>query len=146
MTTLRDIRRQTELGRMHDSLTVNRYEARRSPVTRERWVTHYGWSERDAAHHGNSGSEVRVYAVYPSGERRELLPDNGKAGEFEFGYGGSGPHATALAIAVDRGVNSDVSRAELQRLVPEVFEGTGLLDRVVVIAAADVDARAYAAE
>jgi hypothetical protein len=47
------------------------------------------------------GSEVRCYVRYLDGEgERELTATEGTGG-FEFGYGGSGPHALAAAIVAD---------------------------------------------
>jgi hypothetical protein len=135
---LREIRRSTEVGRAHDALTVERYEVVRMPIAIERWHTHYGWSKEEAEKIGESSSEVRVFAVYGDGARREL--ESKHAGEFEMGYGGSGPHETARAIVADRdgGVRSP---ADLQRLVPGVFAPAGREVMTLVVKAADVDAR-----
>lgn len=140
---LRAIRRETEIGRAHDALTVERYEVQRMPITADRWHTHYGWSRDEADRFGESSLEVRVFAVYADGERRELealAPVKGQAGQFEFGYGGSGPHETARAIVADR-ENADRTAAELKQLVPEVFVPAGRDVETLVINAAAVDMR-----
>jgi hypothetical protein len=117
---LREIRRSTPVGRAHDALTVDHYDVIRGAITVERWHTHYGWSREDAERFGDGSSEVRVFAVYGDGTRRELEGD--RAGEFEFGYGGTGPHNTARAIVEDLiGFPSEWSPARLRDLVPEVF-------------------------
>jgi hypothetical protein len=136
---LRRVRRQTELGRAHDALTVDHYEIARKPITVERWTSHYGWSKAEAEKMGEipTATEVRVFAVYGDGARREL---EGPAGSFEFGYGGSGPHETARAIVADRD-SGDRSPADLQRLVPEVFSPAGRESMTLTVSAADVDAR-----
>lgn len=137
-TALREIRRETEIGRMQDALVVDHYEVIRGPITVERWHTHYGWSKAEAEKFGDGSSEVRVFAVYPGGDRRELTSE--RAGEFEMGYGGSGPHETARAIVADR-EPGDRSPADLQRLVPEVFTPAGREQMMLVVEAADVDNR-----
>jgi hypothetical protein len=137
---LRDIRRATEIGRMHDALSVDHYEVVRMPITVERWHTHYGWSEAEAEKFGEGSSEVRVFAVYPGGARRELESSSGRAGGFEMGYGGSGPHETARAIVADRD-GGDRTPADLQRLVPEVFSPAGRETLTLSVSAVFVDAR-----
>ena len=137
---LREIRRQTPIGRMQDALTVAQYEVVRGPVEAERWHTHYGWSKAEAEKFGNGSSEVRVFAVYIDGTRRELESSSGRAGEFEMGYGGSGPHETARAIVADR-EGGDRTPADLQRLVPEVFAPAGRESQTLVVGAGAVDAR-----
>ena len=57
-----------------DPLAVDHYEVVRMPIEAERWHTHYGWSKAEARKMGDSSSEVRVFAVYPGGARRELEP------------------------------------------------------------------------
>lgn len=116
---------------------VERYEVQRMPITVERWHTRYGWSKAEAKRFGESGSEVRVFAVYGDGTRRELGELDG---DFEMGYGGSGPHETARAIVADRDGDGR-SPADLQRLVPEVFAPAGRDAMTLVVKAADVDAR-----
>jgi hypothetical protein len=155
---LRDIRRSTQPGRLHDALTVDRYEAVRAAIPAERWHTKYGWSEHEAAKMDGTGDEVRLYAVYGDGTRREIQP-NKRSGEFEFGYHGSGPHATAEAIVNDRlGVENDsadddtyVPPARAFDFVPEVQERVERGDdnrarhETLTVLAADVDARIEAA-
>jgi hypothetical protein len=87
---------------------------------------------------GDSSSEVRVFAVYGDGTRRELEAEH--AGSFEFGYGGSGPHETARAIVADRD-GGDRTPADLQALVPEVFSPAGREILTLTVEAADVDVR-----
>jgi len=149
---LRDIRRMTQPGRYHDALTVDRYEAVRAAIPAERWHTKYGWAEEDAAKMGGTGHEVRLYAVYADGERREIQP-NQRSGDFEFGYHGSGPHAVAEAIVNDRlGVENDsadddtyVPPARAFDFVTEVTEPAGRRDdghmeyETRTVLAADVD-------
>ena len=118
---------------------VDHYEVMRMPIETERWHTHYGWSKAEARKMGDSSSEVRVFAVYPGGARRELESPTGRAGEFEAGYGGTGPHNTARAIVADRG-RSIETPSDLQRLVPEVFSSAGREDKLSV-SAVFVDAR-----
>jgi len=131
---LREIRRAT----------VECYQAIRMPITTERWHTHYGWSRQEAEEFGDSSSEVRVFAVYTDGSRRELTTE--RAGEFEFGYGGSGPHTTARAIVSDvLGEASDAAPASVRRMVPEAFV-TGPRDATVLtVRAQDVRERLVAA-
>ena len=145
LRALREIRRETEVGRAHDALTVEVYAVKRMAITVERWHTHYGWSKAEAEKMGEVSSEVRVFAVYADGSERELESESGRAGEFEMGYGGSGPHETARAIVTDRdgGVRSP---ADLQRLVPEVFKPaerhlTQPSVRTLIVRAAAVDER-----
>jgi hypothetical protein len=115
------------------------YEVVRGPVPAERWVSVYGWTPLEVVAHkmGGTGSEVRCWRVDPQAygfvpgleRRRELL------GDFEYGYGGSGPHELARAIATDAleqwgWVGVDYAPAEAMRLVPEVFgaaQGKGSL-------------------
>lgn len=138
---LRELRRETEVGRAHDALTVEAYSVERVPILEERWHTHYGWSKEEARKFGTSSSEVRVFAVYGDGSRRELGSESGRPGEFEFGYGGSGPHETARAIVADRETRGDRSPADLRALVPEVFEPAGRETTTLVVKAAAVDTR-----
>ena len=42
---LRELRRETEIGKAHDALTVETYSVERVPIEEERWHTHYGWSK-----------------------------------------------------------------------------------------------------
>ena len=120
------------------ALTVDHYSVERVAIEAERWHTHYGWSKAEAAKMGDSSSEVRVFAVYGDGTRRELEAEH--AGSFEFGYGGSGPHETARAIVADRD-GGDRTPADLQALVPEVFSPAGREILTLTVEAADVDAR-----
>ena len=123
---------------LSDPSGVDHYEVVRMPITVERWHTHYGWSKAEAEKFGDSSSEVRVFAVYPGGARRELESEH--AGSFEMGYGGSGPHETARAIVADRD-GGDRTPADLQRLVPEVFSPAGRETLTLSVSAVFVDAR-----
>lgn len=142
---LREIRRSTPVGRAHDGLTVEKYKVRRMPITTERWHTHYGWSEAEAAKFGENpnSTEVRIFALHTDGSQREI--EGEPAGSFEFGYGGSGPHATAHAIVGDQAYADDLSPANLQELVPEVFAPTGRESMTITVIAADVRTRIEAA-
>ena len=122
------------------ALTVDHYSVERVAIEAERWHTHYGWTKAEAEKMGDSSSEVRVFAVYGDGTRRELESPTGRAGEYEFGYGGSGPHETARAIVADRD-GGDRTPADLQALVPEVFSPAGREILTLTVEAADVDAR-----
>jgi hypothetical protein len=143
---LREIRRSTPMGELHDALTVEAYAVTRVPIEAERWHTHYGWSKEEAKKFGTGSSEVRVFAVYGDGTRRELASESGRPGEFEFGYGGSGPHETARAIVGDREARGDRSPADLQALVPEVFDPSDRDSKTLVIRAAAVDERLHKGE
>jgi hypothetical protein len=120
-----------------------RYEVVRGPIPAERWHTKYGWDAKRSAEMDGTGDDVRIYAVR-GGERRELLPDD-RHGEFEFGYGGSGPHASARAIVADRTDASEMSPASAREAVPELFVPGERGYATLTVYAADVDARLQSA-
>jgi hypothetical protein len=113
------------------------FEIVREPITVERWVDVYGWEREQAEKFNADGpkqTEVRLYHVDADGERRDLAP--GEDGQFEFGYGGTGPHTSAQAIVEDlAGDGYDGSPARLRELVPEVFDADFDAKRVVILAA-----------
>ena len=129
---------------MHDALTVDLYEVARMPITVERWHTHYGWSKAEAEKMGESSSEVRVFAVYNDGARRELESPSGRAGEFEMGYGGTGPHNTARAIVADREAGASLRPPTCSGWCPRCSHPPGASAaelETLVVEAADVDER-----
>jgi hypothetical protein len=133
---LTEIRRATEIGRMHDSLTAERYELVRGTIPAERWEFAYGWTAEQAAGMDGTSSEVRLYHVAADGTRREIGED--EASIFEFGYGGTGPHDSARAIVNDITLNewaAGLAPAHLRELVPEVFTGSHDAERVTVLVA-----------
>jgi hypothetical protein len=103
------------------------YLLERAPIPAERWEKVYGWDHDKSISMGGTGSEVRLYHVDAGGERRDLAP--GRDGGFEFGYGGGGPHESAGAIVVDlcsiivdKTWREQMTAANLQDWVPEVFD------------------------
>lgn len=99
---------------------IDHYELVRGPIPAERWEFAYGWEHAQAIRMDGTGSEVRLYRDGPEG-RREI--GEGKASQFEFGYGGTGPHDSARAIVMDlTGDREFKSPERLRQLVPEVFQ------------------------
>jgi hypothetical protein len=118
---------------------VERYELVRGPIPAVRWERVYGWPHDQALRMDGTSSEVRLYYVDDEDRWHEIDGDVGS--KFEWGYGGSGPHASALAIVSHvLGAESDRwSPARLHEVVPEVFVAPRDEERCVVLASAVKD-------
>lgn len=135
---------------LHPELSIKSYHATRgNPISAERWEVVYGWPVEEASKMDNTGGEVRC-EVRGDGERRFLDHvdhwDEGKIKDgslaFEFGYGGTGPHALAAAIVRDAlDLDTEPAPDTLRKLVPEVFD-CGHNVPSVTVTAADVQLRA----
>ena len=119
---------------------VERYELVRAPIPAVRWERVYGWPHEQALRMDGTSSEVRLWHVDDEGRWHEI--DGHEGSKFEWGYGGSGPHASALAI-VSHVLGSDLpdrwSPARLHEAVPEVFVAPRDEERCVVLASAVKD-------
>lgn len=116
--------------------TMERYELLRAPIPAVRWERVYGWPHEQAIRMDGTSSEVRLWHVDDEGRWNEIGGDVGS--QFEWGYGGSGPHASALAI-VSHVLGTEPDRwspARLHEVVPEVFVAPRDEERCVVLAEA----------
>lgn len=117
--------------------TLERYVLLREAIPADRWEKAYGWPPEQAQRMDGTGSDVRLYHVDDGGVWHEI--DGHIDSQFEFGYGGTGPHNSARAI-VAHALGTDAPDrwppADLREVVPEVFAASHEDRRCLVLASA----------